>query len=146
MTKRLYILLIALAGLAFTACSTDDDVWDNVPPKIAEFINQYYPNSELSTCEKTGSDWHVRIKDGAGLTFNAQYSWANIAGYGEILPQVLLFDQLPPALYNYLEEVEALNGVYSLERDSRQYVVGLSNTSVTYDIESESVRSAQPPV
>ncbi|MDE6109120.1 MAG: PepSY-like domain-containing protein [Muribaculaceae bacterium] len=146
MLKRLHILFIALLGITFAGCSTDDDVWDNVPTKIAEFINQYYPNSQLSTCEKTGSDWHVRIKDGVGITFNSQFAWTNIAGYGETMPQVLLFDQLPPALYSYLEEVQALDGVYGLERDSKQYVVALSNTSVTYDIDTESVHSQQPPM
>ncbi len=146
MIKRLHIILIALMGLAFASCTSDDDVWDNVPAKIAEFLNTYYPNSQLSSCEKTGSDWHVRVKDGVGITFNSQYEWTNIAGYGETLPQVLLFDELPPALYSYLEEVQALDGVYSLDRDSKQYVVGLSNTSVTYDIESGSIHSPQPPM
>lgn len=144
MYKRFHMFMVIVYALLAASCS-NGDVWNDVPAKIATFINQYYPNSQLASCDKTGSDWHVRIKDGPGLTFDATYRWKVIAGYGETLPQVLLFDQLPPALYDYLEECEVLNGVYSLERDAAQYTVGLSNTSVTYEISTGTVHSDVPP-
>ena len=145
MMRHIHILILALLAALPFACTDDADVWDNVPAKIATFINQYYPNSPLSSCHRVGSDWHVRIKDGPALTFNASYSWVRIAGYGETIPQVLLFDQLPPALYSYLSETSSLNSVYSIERDKTTYTVALSNTSVTYDIATGSVRSTLPP-
>lgn len=127
------------------AWGCNNEVWDSVPPKIGRFLNQYYPNAELASCDKTGSDWRVRIKDGPGLTFDASQNWIVIAGYGEAIPQALLFDQLPPALYDYLEAVQALNTVYSLERDKEQYTTGLKNTSVVYDIDTGDIHSPIPP-
>ena len=136
-------ILVALTLLIAWGCN--NEVWDSVPPKIGRFLNQYYPNAELTSCDKTGSDWRVRIKDGPGLTFDASLEWIVIAGYGETIPQALLFDQLPPALYGYLEETQVLNGVYSLERDKERYIVGLQNTSVVYDIDNGDIRSPVPP-
>ena len=52
------------------------------------------------------------------------------------LPQVLLFDQLPPKLYNYIQETEQLNGVFSLERNKDYYLVTLMDTTLKYVIES----------
>ncbi|MBJ2185067.1 MAG: PepSY-like domain-containing protein [Muribaculaceae bacterium] len=144
MKKIIHLFCIALLSIVGTGCH-DTDVWDDVPAKIATFLNQYYPNSQLSSCERTGSDWHVRISDGPALTFDASYNWTVIAGYGETLPQVLLFDQLPPALYDYLEETGSTTGVYSLERDKQCYTVGLSNTSVVYDISTGRIHSPVPP-
>ena len=141
---RIHSLYAALALLLSCACS-NGDVWNEVPGKIAEFINRFYPNSELASCDKTGSDYRVRIKDGPGLTFNSEYEWTVIAGYGETIPQMLLFDQLPPPLYAYLEDTGVLKSVYSLERDNAQYTVGLQNTSVVYDIASGIIHSPIPP-
>ncbi|MDE6452570.1 MAG: PepSY-like domain-containing protein [Muribaculaceae bacterium] len=142
--KPLSIILIAITAMLAPACS-DSDVWDSVPPKIATFLNRYYPNSELASCTRTGSDYRVRIKDGPGITFDAACEWTAIAGYGELIPQVLLFDQLPPALYEYLQQTATTADVYSLERDRTTYTVGLKNTSVVYDIATGTVRSPVPP-
>lgn len=144
MRRLIHTLLLALPLLMATSCS-DADVWSDVPSKIGAFLTRYYPNAELASCDRTGSDWRIRIKDGPGLTFDASQEWIVIAGYGETIPQVLLFDQLPPALYSYLEEATVLSDVYSLERDKAQYTVGLRNTSVVYDILTGEVRSPIPP-
>ncbi len=138
------LLAVCAICLGPSSCS-HDDVWGEVPEKIGSFIDQYFPNSALSSCTRTGSDYHVRIKDGPGLTFDSECEWTVIAGYGETMPQVLLFDQLPPALYSYLEEVQALGSVYSMERDKARYAVTLQNTSVVYNIATGAITSPLPP-
>lgn len=143
--RHMLPLLAALAICLGPASCSHDDVWSEVPSTIAVFINRYFPNSQLSSCNRAGSDYRVRIKDGPGLTFNSDCEWTVIAGYGEKMPQVLLFDQLPPALYDYLEEAQALNSVYSMERDKARYIVGLQNTSVIYTIATGRISSPVPP-
>lgn len=141
----LSLLALLAICIAPTACS-HDDVWGEVPDKIEQFINRYFPNSELSSCSSTGGSYRVRIKNGPGLTFDSACEWTAIAGYGETMPQVLVFDQLPPALYDYLEEIQAVAKVYSMERDKSHYTIGLQNTSVVYDTVTGKITSPVPPV
>ena len=135
-TRLALAMLMSLALAWFAAGCHDNDVWNDVPEQISEFINHYFPYSELSSCTKTDSGYHIRIDDGPGLSFDHTYAWTSIDGYGMPLPQVLLFDQLPPALYDYIQETENLNGVFSMERDSTAYVLTLLDTSVRYIIET----------
>lgn len=76
------------------------------------------------------------------MIFDSSYSWTTIDGEGATLPQVLLFDELPPALYEYLESTENLTSVYRLDRNSRQYDVGLFDTALTYTIATGEIHSA----
>jgi hypothetical protein len=55
------------------------------------------------------------------------------------LPQVLLFDRLPPSLYSYLEETENLGNVFSIERDRTTYTVVLLNETLSYDVATEQI-------
>ena len=50
------------------------------------------------------------------------------------LPQVMLFDQLPPRLYAYLQDSQQLDSVFGMERDSKRYVLTLLDSTLTYDI------------
>ncbi len=131
LSKIICVLLLT----AFAGCS-NSDLWDDVPSAIAEFINKYFPYSELSSVSDKGTSYHIRIDDGPGLTFASDYSWEAIDGYGMPLPQVLLFDQLPPKLYDYLQETEQLNGVFSIERNKDYYLVTLLDTTLKYTIET----------
>jgi len=142
--RRTHLFNAALLTVMLTACS-NSDVWDDVPAKIATFLNRYYPNSQLASCNRNGGGWYVRIEDGPGLAFDHAYDWTMINGYGEIIPQMLLFDQLPPTLYQYLEETDVLNHVYALERDRKQYHVDITNTRITYDIATGKTQSPIPP-
>lgn len=76
------------------------------------------------------------------MIFDSSYAWSSIDGEGATLPQVLLFDELPPALYQYLEETESLNSVYRLDRDARQYEVGLFDSALTYTIATGEIHTA----
>lgn len=136
------MLIMSLSPLMalMTACK-DNEPWNELPEKISEFINQYFPNSEIDSYSESAATYHVRITDGPGITFAKDYSWESINGYGMPLPQVLLFDQLPPAFYKYLEETNNLGEVFSLERDNTTYTVVLLDSVLVYDIESEQISS-----
>ncbi|MDE6081040.1 MAG: PepSY-like domain-containing protein [Muribaculaceae bacterium] len=81
----------------------------------------------------------VRLRNSVMLTFDKQNNWQSVNGYGSTLPQMFLFDQLPPALYQYLQEMESVNGVYGVVRDSRLYRVELKNQSLLYNISDGSI-------
>lgn len=135
-SSRLLRKLLALLILAVVAgapgCS-HSELWNELPEKVSSFIDQYYPSSELESVAHTGNTWHVRIADGAGLTFDADCNWVNVDGYGVALPQVMLFDQLPPRLYAYLQETEQLNGVYAMSRDGTHYTLSLLDSTLNFD-------------
>lgn len=138
----LYYIRIVLAGvmlsvLAWIAAGcSHSDLWDEVPGPVAEFINQYFPYSQLNSFTETSTGYHVRIQDGPGMTFDATYAWVAVDGYGMPLPQVMLFDQLPPRLYDYIQETDQLNGVFSMERNADYYVLTLLDNSLKYTIDT----------
>lgn len=74
------------------------------------------------------------------MTFGPDQEWEAINGYGERLPQVLMFDQLPPALFAYLQETENMNDVFAMERDAGIYTVTVLNSTITYDSKTDTIR------
>ncbi|MBD5322675.1 MAG: hypothetical protein HDS01_07910, partial [Bacteroides sp.] len=46
----------------------------------------------------------------------------------------LMYDELPPELYSYLQSTEQQNGVYELKRDKYYYKLTMLDTVLTYDI------------
>lgn len=63
----MFLVTIILGGLPM-ACD-HSDLWSEMPGEVAEFINKYYPMSELQSYSHEGSTYHVRIDNGPGLTF-----------------------------------------------------------------------------
>lgn len=137
------VLVAAAVGSVLSGCH-HAELWEELPPDISSFISQYFPNSELNSYTHTGTTYHVRIDDGPGLTFDADYKWTDINGYGMPLPQVLLFDQLPPKIYDYLQETEQLNAVFALSRDSARYTLTLLDQTLTYDIATATISGSKP--
>lgn len=126
-------LLLALFMLP--ACN-DSELWDELPSEITEFITQYYPNCDLQSVSNSPNGYHVRIKDGPGMTFDKDKQWTAVDGYGMPLIQVMLFDQLPPVVYEYLQGSDQLNSVFSMSRDKVRYTIALLNSDLYYDIET----------
>jgi hypothetical protein len=137
LTRLTAAISIAILSIA-TACN-DTNYYDDLPQEIAEFISQYYPNTGVESYSDTDNKYVLKLKDGPGMTFNSSYNWTNINGYGSVLPQVLLFDQTPPALYQYLQATDCLDGVYDMSRDTANYYLTLLSSSITYNISSEQI-------
>ncbi|MDE7125646.1 MAG: hypothetical protein K2O12_04110 [Muribaculaceae bacterium] len=130
--------------LTFAGCEKDDLI-DSLPTPIAKFVTQYYPGVGVSEYSFTNDSYHVKLKNGPGMTFNGSYDWISVNGYGEALPQVFLFDHLPPALYEYLQTGSLLGEVMSVDRTSRQYTVVLMYTTVYYNTDTGAITQGPQP-
>ncbi len=126
----LFPLLIGI--MVFGACS--NNVWDEVPTPITSFIEQYYPGSGVSQFVQDDSGYRVQINNGATLVFDSDYSWVSVDGNGVRLPEALIYNQLPPALFNYLQGIEQQRGVFKMSRDASFYKLTMEDTVITYDI------------
>ncbi|MCM1356320.1 MAG: hypothetical protein NC212_07950 [Staphylococcus sp.] len=122
------LLLIIILG----ACS--NSIWDEIPTPITSFIEQYYPNSNVKEFNTTDNGYKLKINNGASFSFDNDYRWTSIDGNGVHLPEVLVYNQLPPALFNYLQGIEAQTSVFSMSRDSTYYKLLMLDTVITYEI------------
>lgn len=126
------LIIVGIAG-SLAACSSNDD-WEALPTPITDFLSEYFPLQAVSSCGESDGVWHVKLRNSVAITFDDRYKWTSINGYGNTLPEMLLFDELPPALYAYLQELSLTKEVYSMTRDNFVYHVTLLDSSVTYTI------------
>lgn len=134
--KRIFILpLIILLG-ACTSSTADDDL----PGPVSSFITTYFPDGAIeSATASTGGGWVVTISKGAQLTFDSSGDWTDINSRGETLPQMLLTDQLPGRVVDYLTSMELLDGVYRLTRSWHQLRVELQNDYFVYNSQTDAL-------
>ncbi len=143
----LQMLLAAMmsAALLFVSSSChNNEEWDEMPQEIADFVSKYFPGEGIGSYSYSSTGYHVRIDDGPGITFDNNYAWVVVDGYGMPLPQVMLFDQLPPRLYAYLQDSQQLDSVFSMERDSLRYTLSLLNSDLIYDIKTGAISGTVP--
>lgn len=76
----------------------------------------------------------VQLASGPTLRFDSENQWMDIDGNGARLPQVLMYDQLPTELYEYLQATEQQADVYVMKRDKYYYKLTMLDTVLTYDI------------
>ena len=132
--RTLLIKILFLASLVAGATACSSDTWEDVPGPIADFLTDYFPLQPVDNCGYSDDVWHIKLHNSAALTFDERYKWISVNGYGNTLPPMFLFDELPPALYAYLQELSLTGGVYSVTRDNFNYHVMLLDSSVTYTI------------
>lgn len=140
--KALTYALLTIIAIITSLTGCNDSKWGDLPSSIANFVTEYFPSSSVESYSENNGQYYVKIKNGPSMIFDSSYAWSSIDGEGATLPQVLLFDELPPTLYQYLEETESLNSVYRLDRDARQYEVGLFDSALTYTIATGEIHSA----
>ncbi len=133
-----------LVTLLLASCHNMDK-WDEVPQDINDFVTQYYPGVAYSSFSETGSGYSLRLRNGPAITFNSNCDWTSINGYGMPVPQVFLFDRMPPALYQYLEENTVLNDVFYVSRDAKEYVLETSQDKIVYTIETGDITQTPLP-
>lgn len=140
MTQMKHIIYLTLAAMLTVAtlqgCSDADNAWDSLPPLISRFLAMYYPEQGVTKYVEDDSAYYVDLKDSASLIFNASQEWTSVNGNGGTLPQMFLFDQLPPALYAWLQENEAVDGVYRATRTASVYELTLAGDIVDYSIDT----------
>lgn len=139
--QRAILSTIFWAVLLLAACS--DTVWDQLPSSVSDFVMEYYPGADIKayTTDADGNQT-VTIKNGASITFDSDNQWTEINGNGSPLPQVMVNDQLPTALYNYIEELIAEDSVYKVSRTPRKYTVTLADSIIDYDISTGKISYA----
>lgn len=125
-------LLTILLGVG--ACSSE--AWEELPSAIAAFITQYFPGSGVDSYHETDSGCTVKVNNGATLQFDSDNQWTEINGNGVPLPAVMMYDQLPEKLYSFLEATARQDGVYSMNRDRKTYVLHMLDTTITYNIQT----------
>lgn len=133
MKRMLTIWLAAVAVAMLSGCS-NNNLYEDMPAEIQSFISQYFPGSVLESFTSSTSSYTVIIKDGPTISFGSDCRWTRVDGNGSPLPQVLMFNDLPPELYSYLQETETTNSVFCVSRTAKVYTVELLTETVTYDI------------
>lgn len=133
-----YIPKIFLIGvfMAFFACS--DSLWDGLPEPVSNFITQYFPGQAVES-EGWNDDstvYTVKLRGSDMITFDKVLSWRSVNGRGATVPQMFLFDELPPALYEYLQAMESLKDVYRVERTNSSITIELLDSAVIYNLKS----------
>lgn len=138
--------MLVLMSATFASCSDDGVDTSNLPEQISSFISKYYPGVEVDRWVNASGKATIYLRNSATIVFDntEDKNWASIDGNGGTLPQMLVYDQTPAALYRYIEENNAVNGVYSMSRNSKEYKVVLLNSRVTYDIATGKVTQNYP--
>lgn len=127
------------------ACACSSNVWDELPDDISTFVSQYYPGQGVAGYSESDDGNRVELSNGATLMFDSDANWTTLDGNGSRLPEVMVYDQLPPALFQYLEEMEDAADVFKVSRTSSTYIVTLENTYITYDVESGAITYPTAP-
>lgn len=131
------LLIVLIAHLA--ACSSS--LWDELPETVSVFVDKYFPSTKISEAQATADGFTVSISNGPLMNFGPapQYAWTDIDGRGAVLPEMLITDQLPDPLLNYLREMEATTAVYAISRTWQTYRLQLLNDYVSYDINTATI-------
>lgn len=141
-TQRLASLLAVMATLLLTSLSachkTEGDV--DLPTAARNFIYKYFPLDYISSkSELASGDYQVDITDGPTLIFDSEGKWIELRGNGGTLPQMIAFDYFPSPLYDYIESMEQLDGIYAVSRTEQAYEVLLFDTIVNYNVSTGKV-------
>lgn len=136
--SSLLTLIILGAIILLGACSSDAS--EELPSAVSQFTTQYFPGLGVKTYnELSDGGCVVELSGGPTLRFDSDYKWVDINGNGSKLPQVLMYDQLPPDLYDYLQATEQQADVYVVKRDRYFYKLTMLDTVLTYNISTGKV-------
>ena len=138
--KRIGVLLLMIAAmLPFIGC-TNSHAWEDMPLQISQFVNKYFPQEGITNYVENDGTYTVGLKNGATARFDDQFHWTSVNGNGGTLPEMLLFDQLPPELYEYLQELSQVDGVYAITRTALMYSAKLLDSTVNFTISTHNLR------
>lgn len=143
--RRNTILTTALGLIILLAGACNSDTWDEMPQAIANFVSEYFPFGELESYTESNNIEVVKIKKGATLTFDSNYQWIDVNGNGSVLPSQYLYDQLPDALWRYIEEGENQNNVYRVQRSGGYITILLHSTEIKYNQDTGEITYPSTP-
>ena len=135
MKKATNLFLIIMLGVIVVLGACTSDASEELPSPVSQFATQYFPGLGVKSYnELSNGDCIVQLSGGPTLRFNSEDQWIEIDGTGALLPQVLMYDQLPTELYDYLQGTEQQSDVYEVKRDKYYYKLTMQDTVITYDI------------
>lgn len=135
MKKVANLLLVIMLGVILVLGACTSDASEELPSSVSHFATQYFPGLGVKSYnELSNGDCVVQLAGGPTMIFNSDEQWIEIDGNGALLPQVLMYDQLPTELYDYLQGTEQQSDVYALKRDKYYYKLTMQDTVITYDI------------
>lgn len=133
-------ILVSLMALALESCSNnDDEAYNSMPDKVKQFVARYYPGYGVKSYTTSGDVVHLRLDNGPGITFDKDLNLEGVNGYGTTLPQVLLFDMLPPAMFDYLQSTDELNDVFAMTFTADDVTVELMSSRIVYDVKTAKI-------
>ena len=127
-------ILLCIFLLPLLAQCDEKNEFDELPSQIQKFVSQYYPETAVSHYDFSDGTYNVTLSNSAQLEFNSSIAWTSIDGRGSILPQMLLYDQLPSPLYSFLESTGNITEVYRMSRNSSTITLGLLDSTAVYDM------------
>ena len=137
MKKLTSLLPLVILGLLLVSGACSSDVSEELPSAVSKFTTQYFPGLGVKSFQELADGGCiVQLSGGPTIRFDSEDQWIDINGNGSALPAVLMYDQLPPRLYELLQGTEQQGEVYVLKRDKYFYTLTLLNTVLTYDIAS----------
>lgn len=134
MKKITNLLSLIVLGMIVVLGACSSDAAEELPSAVSQFTTQYFPGLGVKSYnELSDGGCVVQLSGGPTLRFNSDYKWIDIDGNGVRLPQVLMYDQLPTELYEYLQATEQQSDVFVLKRDKYYYKLTVTDTVLTYD-------------
>ena len=134
MKKITNLLSLIVLGMIVVLGACSSDAAEELPSAVSQFTTQYFPGLGVTSYnELSDGGCVVQLSGGPTLRFNSDYKWIDIDGNGVRLPQVLMYDQLPTELYEYLQATEQQSDVFVLKRDKYYYKLTVTDTVLTYD-------------
>ncbi len=130
--KKYLVLTLALVcafGITATVCADNERpiTVDQLPAPAQTLIKQHFPNSKVTIAQEElaliGKGYDVMFTNGDKLEFDRKGNWTEITCRTSQVPT----DLIPSAIATYVSANYSDAKVISIERDSRDYEVNLSN-------------------
>ena len=96
MVKKILSMLMFVCAMSFVACDNDDDQmipFDQLPVMSQEFIEIYYPTTEIIGIVYERDEYEVFLVDGTDISFYRSGDWDSVDGYKD-LPKGIVPDKI----------------------------------------------------
>lgn len=142
--QSISVILVLLMTTIITLGACTNDVNEELRPSLSTFITRYFPMESIQTYTENPDDTYtVIIHNGTELIFDLNQEWESINGRGNVLPEMLIQDQCPDQLVQYITEMEFLDQVYELSRTDSSYHVVFLNTYIDYSTDDGKITYPQ---
>ncbi len=126
--KRFILTIAVMLSFAYVTTADERPIEVSQLPKVAqEFITKNFSNQTIMYAnvdrELLDTEYTVRLEDGTKIDFNGGGQWKEISNKRTGIPQSIL----PNKLVGYVAKQYPEAQLISIDRDSRDYEIKLSN-------------------